>query len=67
VTKTEAKRLVCKCVAEYMDPRKGHDNGFINEDGDGNDYNDADHDRLRDALVDLCDEFLRRAGGPSHG
>ena len=66
MTKKEAKRQVCKCAAALLDPRAGHENGFLYEDEDGHEYSEADNQRLRDALVELCEELERR-GGPSHG
>ena len=61
MTKAEAKRLVCQCVAAYMDPRNGHDNTFVRVGDFGKERSVADEVRVRHALVDLCDELYLRA------
>ncbi len=63
MTKTEAKRLVCRVYASTIESDFGLGAGWLREDMNGAEYPDADQDRIMQAAEDLRDELFRRGEG----
>lgn len=61
MTQREAKQLVCGALAAIIDGHRASGAEYLNYQDNGEDYTEADRERLDQAACELMRELKRRA------